>query len=146
MYQNFKERLAYAGLCWLGLHLVALGLYTNGQAHRGNLAWRMLSVILDVEKLVLQIVAVVGLLGIAWLLILFIIECCKKPPEPVAQPVEVATPKAEIIQNDPPKRTSQSAKVEPIKPPEILASIPDPPPTAAELKRQALRQITGKEF
>jgi hypothetical protein len=146
MHLNFKDGFVFAGLWWLGLHIVALGLYNSGQAHKGNLAWRMVSVVLDAEKLVLQIMAAACILGVIGLVIFLIIECCKKPPEPIAQPVQIATQKAEIIQNDPPKRTSQVAKVEPKKTPEIPAITPAPQPTAAELKRKALRQITGKEF
>jgi hypothetical protein len=146
MYQNFKERLAYAGLWWLGLHIVALGLYNSGQAHKGNLAWRMVSVVLDAEKLALQVLAAACILGVVGLVIFLIAECCKKPTKQVVQSVQVAAQKAEIILIDQPKRTSQAAKVEPIKPTEIPVITPAPPPTAAELKRKALRQITGKEF
>jgi hypothetical protein len=146
MYSNFKDGFVFAGLWWLGLHIVALGLYNSGQAHRGNLAWRMVSVVLDAEKLVLQIMAAACLLGVVGLVIFLIIECCKKPPEPIAQPVCVATQEAEIIQIDQPELTTQAVVIKPIKPPEIPVITPAPPPTAAELKRKALRQITGKEF
>ena len=146
MYSNFKDGFVFAGLWWLGLHIVALGLYNSGQAHRGNLAWRMLSVILDAEKLALQIAAAACLLGVAFLVIFLLIECCKKTPEPIAQPVQVEMTKAEIIEIDQPELTTQAVVIEPINPPKISVITPTPPPTAAELKRKALRQITGKEF
>lgn len=146
MQSNFKEGLLYGGLCWLGLHLVALGLYQNGGAHQGNLAWRLLSVILDAERLALQIIAAAFLLGVAVLAIVLFLECFKKPPEPVTQPVRIEAPKAEIIRIDHPELTTQALATGPIKTPEISVLTPEPPPTAAELKRKALRQITGKEF
>jgi hypothetical protein len=146
MTDSFERGLKALAFYWLSLHGIGFMMFTNGQTSRDNWLWGVLSSIFLFEAWVIGIVAsgfvIYGLYEIYSFISLEINEPPPRTetelklrfepnPKPIYEPIyRFSEPPAVPI-------------VEPLKP--KPKPIP-PPPTPEELKRKALRQITGKEF
>lgn len=128
---------------WLSIHGIGLMMYSNGQTSRDNWLWGILSSVFKFEAWGLGVFAAGAIIYLVYDICTFIFAESEElekttqldaqlPIEPYSkQGIEPTTLQAMPV---------PTATVEAPKPK------PPPPPTPEELKRKALRQITGKEF
>lgn len=141
MIRNEFHRVIFGlGVFWIGLHLVGLAIWQNGYVDPGNVIWRWFQSIWSFEFTLLKII-----LGGSALYILtstiFNIYSFDETEKSKTAPNNEALPKqpAITIHHQNPAPSSPIATSTP-------GTVPTPPPPSAdELKRRALKQITGKE-
>lgn len=147
MHSKFKETLLGVGACWLGLHAVALFIYTNGQATPDNLPWRVLSLLLAVERAALIFCAATLVVVASFIVVANLLKPADNPPKPEDVSVCRELVKAETPAYKSAQISEPLHKPEFTKPPKIIIPPPPkPPPTAKELKQKAIEQITGRRF
>lgn len=149
MIQNGFARACLAlGAFWVGLHLIGLAMWLDGYTAPSNVVWSLVQSIWSFEgfalKLCLFFLAIIILLFLIFDLTGWVFRDSRKfnlgnHPENSAEPVP-ATRQIMI----PGSKQDESVILE------VVAAQPakpqPPPPTAAELKRRALQQITGKGY
>lgn len=138
---GFKRAFYALGIFIAGLHLVGFGIWKNGDAYASNPTWRFIQNVWSFELLLLKII-----FGCLFVYVLTLIS------KSLATKDEPKKSKSET--EKPPENYKLEHLPQPIKPqvhsiPNTVTVVDLPRPEslpAEELKRRALKQITGKEF
>jgi hypothetical protein len=136
------------GTFWIGLHVIGIALWQSGNTGPRNMAWRLFQSVWTLEVSVLKLAF---LLLVAIILMLFIFELTdwvfqkESKCDPINPPKNSAEPVSAIRQIMIPNSKQDGTAVMKVVATHTIK--PQPAPlTAVELKRQALKQITGKEY
>ena len=145
---GFKRAFYALGIFLAGLHLVGFGIWKNGNATASNPTWNFISAVWNFELLLLKII-----LGCFLIFVLIVITKLLATNEEAKKSI------SETIEHPKKLNFTQTAKPKDIQLPvakhqatstQNIISNPEPPKpeplSAEELKRRALKQITGKEF
>ncbi len=128
---------------WGGIHLIGLMMFSNGQTGRDDWLWGLISPIFILEAWLFGLV-------VAAVIIYLVYDFCTFGDEECEERAKQTQPKAISTVEHHPKPTNEPTALQEISVPTPTAEPPKPrppsPPTPEELKRKALRQITGKEF
>jgi len=123
-----------------GFNFVGLGMIYTGANYDSNPTWGFFQSLFYFEFVAIAFVVC----GYILLQILFYTSPEKVEPKPIA--TNVIRPRQELVDENPPEIKQKSILVQP----PIIMPKPEPPPkpvpTAAEMKRKALEQITGRDF
>jgi len=137
---DFKQMLIGITIIIGGVNFVGFGIIFNGANHAANPVWGFFASFFYSETIVAAIL-------ICGFFLFFILSFESKEniqPKPIA--INEISKRQEITDEKPPKIKVEPVFVQPV----AIIPEPEPPPkpkpTAAELKRKALDQITGREF
>lgn len=140
---DFIERgLKAFAVYWGGIHLIGFMMFANGQTERDYWLWGLISPIFILEAWLLGLV-------VAAVIIYLVYDFCTFDDEECEERAKQTQLKTISTVEHYPKRINQPTALQemPVPPPNAEPPKPPPPPlTPEELKRKALRQITGKEF
>lgn len=135
-----KRTLTSFAIILIGFNSIGFAMIQNGSNFAGNPAWEFIKLFWYLEVAALAIATTVA--GLSF--IIFII-----PKEQAASKQTACTLETQSILEISAKPAEPKQKVVSLEPPSTPPKPlkdPDPPLTKEELKRKALRQITGKEF
>lgn len=148
MKQNAFNRAWLAiGTFWAGVHLMGLTMWQNGGAEPDNVGWVLFQSLWRFE---ISLIKWAALFALYFILLIVVLELMGWVFQGRSKAASVVHPEISV---------KPSPEPSPIQPPSAkqdanpafrntTARVPKPPPppaSAAELKRRAIKQITGKE-